>query len=304
MRDSNNKIPQLEDLVDYLGFEITCALVLGRRMDFLKPKNQSEIAKKLAHAIREHFMATRDTYYGLPFWKFFSTSTYKRLIYNEEIIYELTLELINSASESSKNSIVFQSVLKADIDHKEKIATIIDFIIAGIHTLKNSLVFLLHLVGEDPQTQNKILEDSAFSKACLTESFRLLPTANSLGRILDEDMELSGYRLKAGTVVICQTGIACHNEQNFKDADKFVPERWIDEDKIQNSLHSSLVLAPFGAGRRICPGKRFIEQILPTILEHTVKHFTIKSTKPLELQFEFLLAAKGPVEMIFEDRIY
>ncbi|RZC32412.1 cytochrome P450 CYP314A1 [Asbolus verrucosus] len=305
LRDVDDKISNLEYMADRLGLEITCALVLGRRMGFLLPGGETEIAKNFAEAVRQHFLATRDTYFGLPFWKLFATPAYKRLIKNEETIYELALELIQSANESTKESAVFQSVLKADIDEKEKIAAIIDFISAGIHTMKNSFLFLLHLVGQDRQIQRNIIDDSkkVYVKACLTESFRLYPTANALGRILDEEMELSGYRLQPGTVVVCHSGIACKDERNFKEPHKFRPERWLDDEKVQTTSNSTFLFAPFGAGRRICPGKRFIEQILPTILDHTVNHFEIVIENPLQLQFEFLLAPKGSISMIFKDRI-
>lgn len=272
-------------------------------MGFLLPGGESEVGEKLAEAVRQHFLGTRDTYFGFPFWKLFPTPAYKRLIKSEEAIYELALEIIKSAKESTKESTVFQSVIQADIDEREKIAAIIDFMSAGIHTLKNSLLFLLHLIGQDPQIQKNIQQDPAYSKACVTESFRLLPTANALGRILEEEMELGGYRLNPGTVVVCHFGIACRDENNFRDPDKFKPERWLDDDKVQTVTNSLFLLAPFGAGRRICPGKRFIEQVLPILLESTVNTFEIKAKEKLELQFEFLLAPKGEMPMVFNDRV-
>ncbi|XP_044261783.1 ecdysone 20-monooxygenase [Tribolium madens] len=304
-RDKTGKVSNLNYIADRLGLELTCALVLGRRMGFLLPGAETEVGEKLAEAVRQHFLGTRDTYFGFPFWKLLPTPAYNKLIKSEEAIYKLALELINSANESTKESVVFQSVIQADIDEREKIAAIIDFMSAGIHTLKNSLLFLLHLVGQDPQIQKKIIEDStkSYSKACVTETFRLLPTANALGRILEEEMELGGYRLNAGTVVVCHFGIACRDERNFTDAQKFKPERWLDEDKVQTATNSQFLLTPFGAGRRICPGKRFIEQILPMLLESTVNMFEIQTEEELELQFEFLLAPKGEMPMIFKDRV-
>lgn len=37
-----------------------------------------------------------------------------------------------------------------------------------------------------------------YTKACIQESYRIRPTAFCLARILEENMELSGYQLKAG----------------------------------------------------------------------------------------------------------
>lgn len=42
------------------------------------------------------------------------------------------------------------------------------------------------------------LTNATYTKACIQESYRLRPTAFCLARILEEDMELSGYSLNAG----------------------------------------------------------------------------------------------------------
>jgi len=52
------------------------------------------------------------------------------------------------------------------------------------------------------------------------------------------------------------------SDDNFKDASKCLPERWLKP----MVPHSPLLVAPFGAGRRICPGKRFVELALQLIL--------------------------------------
>lgn len=178
------------------------------------------------------------------------------------------------------------------------------FQFSGIHTMKNSLVFLLYLIAKHPETQEKILEDptKTYAKACVTEMFRVLPTANCLARITEEDLELSGYRVNAGNVLLCHTGIACKDERNFRRATEFYPDRWLNEEKSQTSSNATFLVTPFGVGKRICPGKRFIEQVLPQILEHTIRRFELKTVKPMELQFEFLVSPKGPTSMIFKDR--
>ncbi|XP_057668183.1 ecdysone 20-monooxygenase [Diorhabda carinulata] len=304
-RQNDSLIADLDEIVNKMGLETSCALVLGRRLGFMLPGEESEIAKMLAEAIHQNFIAIRDTYFGLPIWKFFKTSAYKRLAESEETIYNIASELIRNVEDSTKESAIFQSVLNANIDEREKTAAIVDFIAAGIHTLKNSLVFLLYLVAKHPGTQEKILEDSsgAYLKACVMESFRVLPTANCLARITEEDLELSGYKVKAGSVVICQTGVACRNEKYFPNASEFRPERWLKDQKNYTLNNSPFLVSPFGIGRRICPGKRFIEHVLPIIVENIVKNFEIEIVRPMELQFEFLLSPKGPTAMIFKDRV-
>lgn len=139
---------------------------------------------------------------------------------------------------------------------------------------------------------NNDLVNAAFTRACIKESYRISPTTPCLARILEEDFVLSGYHLKAGvsiiaqtefhfigfmldlffqTVVLCHTRVSCQDEQNFQQANTFLPERWLEQvDENQNVYKldepgSSLVL-PFGTGRRMCPGNKIIEIELTLIM--------------------------------------
>lgn len=64
------------------------------------------------------------------------------------------------------------------------------------------------------------------------------------------------------SVVLCHTWLACLKESNFEKATEFIPERWLDD---ANHKFSCLVI-PFGYGRRMCPGKRFVELELQVVL--------------------------------------
>ncbi|KAI4458913.1 cytochrome p450 [Holotrichia oblita] len=286
-RQNDNKIGQLELLTRRLGLEVMCTLVLGRRMGFLLPEGETDIARRLRIAVHHHFLSCRDTYYGLPLWKLFHTPSYSHLIDSEEDIYNLALELVANADEATKET------------------AIVDFIASGIHTLGNTLVFLLSLISKRKDVQEEIAnnENSEYVKACIKETFRLLPTAFCLARVLEKDLELSGHLVKAGNVVVCQTGLACRDPENFSRPDEFLPERWLGEEKSKTLSSSTFLLLPFGCGKRQCPGRRFIEQSLPVILKELVQNFIISyDKKDVDISFEFIMAPVSPVQMSFEDR--
>ncbi|XP_051166696.1 ecdysone 20-monooxygenase isoform X1 [Leptopilina boulardi] len=323
-RRSGSKIHGFEDIAYRMGLESTCTLILGRHLGFLKP-GPCSLTSRLAEAVRSHFIASRDANYGLPLWKLLPTTAYKQLIQSEEAIYNIISELVEETSREQGQDAhdecieaVYKSIMREkNLDIRDKKAAIIDFIAAGIHTLGNTLVFLFHMIGSNPEVQKKLFEEVAdlappgcdlsvddlrtakYLRACITEAFRLLPTAPCLARILDEPAELGGYSLQAGTVVVLHTWIAGLNDSNFKEANKCIPERWINPP----TPHSPLLVTPFGAGRRICPGKRFVEQALQLILAKIVRDFKIVAEDELGLQFEFILAPKGPVSLHFRDRI-
>lgn len=58
-RLGDGTILDLEDVAGRLGLETSCALVLGRRLGFLLPGGESELARKLADAIHKNFIAIR-----------------------------------------------------------------------------------------------------------------------------------------------------------------------------------------------------------------------------------------------------
>ncbi|XP_012230976.1 ecdysone 20-monooxygenase isoform X2 [Linepithema humile] len=324
-RAGSTTVRGFEELAYRMGLESTCTLILGRHLGFLKPDSSSTLTTRLAEAIRIHFTALRDAFYGLPLWKLLPTSTYKQLIESEDTIYNVISELIEAtmlekqddARDESVEAVFLSILRQKDLDMRDKKAAIVDFIAAGIHTLGNTLVFLFDLIGRNPEVQEALykeaqslappgcdltvddLRKAKYLRACITESFRIVPTTPCIARILDEPIELEGYRLDAGTVVLLHTWIAGLSEDNFKDASKCLPERWLKP----MVPHSPLLVAPFGAGRRICPGKRFVELALQLILAKIVREFEIVVDEELGLQFEFILAPQSPVSLGFRDRM-
>ncbi|EZA58896.1 Ecdysone 20-monooxygenase [Ooceraea biroi] len=324
-RATNSTVRGFEDLAYRMGLESTCTLILGRHLGFLKPDSSNILTKRLAEAVRIHFMASRDAFYGLPLWKLLPTSAYKQLIESEDTIYNIISELVETTirekeDEAKDESVeaVFLSILgQKNLDIRDKKAAIVDFIAAGIHTLGNTLVFLFDLIGRNPQVQATLYEEvlslappgcdlteadlrtADYLRACISESFRILPTTPCIARILDEPIELEKYHLNAGTVVLLHTWIAGLDDKNFKDASKYLPERWMTTMKP----HSPLLVAPFGAGKRICPGKRFVELALRLIVAKIVREFEIVVQEELNLEFEFILAPRSPVSLGFQDRL-
>lgn len=98
--------------------------------------------------------------------------------------------------------------------------------------------------------------------------------------------------------------ISCLKESNFAEAKSFKPERWLNAKNEFDYTHcnSSSIVLPFGTGKRACPGKKFAELELVTILITLVRSFKIKYNSPFEKVFKFIMTPKFPVDMIFEDR--
>jgi ecdysone 20-monooxygenase len=98
--------------------------------------------------------------------------------------------------------------------------------------------------------------------------------------------------------------IASRNNDFFENATEYKPERWLNstgEFSVSECPGSSIVL-PFGCGKRICPGKKYVELELMILVVKLVKNFKFTFKSEFEQQFEFVLAPKGPVNVQFCDR--
>ena len=94
----------------------------------------------------------------------------------------------------------------------------------------------------------------AYTRAVLAESMRLFPPAWSLGRELIADLEVGGWRIPTGSIVIMSPWVVHRDERFFPDADRFQPDRWLSEE--DESRHR-FAYFPFGAGTRKCIGEGF-----------------------------------------------
>lgn len=121
---------------------------------------------------------------------------------------------IDCIDDNSVKSVFYSILSEKDLDIRDKKSAIIDFIAAGIETLANTLIFILHYVtssnagaldkikeefeNSSNEIESSTLAQAVFTKACLQETYRICPTAFCLARILQEDTNLSGYKIKSG----------------------------------------------------------------------------------------------------------
>lgn len=181
-----------------------------------------------------------------------------------------------------ESSSIHEQILSSPLDIRDKKSGLIDLLTAGIETLGTTLSILLYHLSKNPESQTKILEElrsgigaenlmeATYTKACIQEAYRINPAAFVIARLQEEDIELSGYQVKGGTLVLCHTMIASQEDKNFTEAKQFIPERWIPSSSFCNQSpkpnHSPALVCPFGSGRRQCPGKRFSQQELLMVI--------------------------------------
>ncbi|TDL23203.1 cytochrome P450 [Rickenella mellea] len=73
---------------------------------------------------------------------------------------------------------------------------------------------------------------------------------------VNEDL-YKGYRIPAGSIVIGNAWSMLQNEQIYRNASEFNPDRFMKNEQLNPDIPHPL--AAFGFGRRICPGRHFAE---------------------------------------------
>ncbi|KAF4896682.1 Cytochrome P450 monooxygenase yanC [Colletotrichum viniferum] len=94
--------------------------------------------------------------------------------------------------------------------------------------------------------------DLKYISAVVKEGFRWRPNLAEIGapHMLTRDDEYEGYKFPAGTVFTWNAWAIALNEKEYKDPERFYPERSLDND-VENVLKGHW---SFGPGRRVCAG--------------------------------------------------
>jgi len=117
---------------------------------------------------------------------------------------------------------------------------------------------LVHL-HRHPEDRRRLVEDPDLIVRATEEFLRVYPPARTHGRTVVEDTELGGCLLRKNDRLILSEVSACHDEQQFPDADQFLVDRFPNR-------HMA-----FGLGLHRCPGSHIarlmFKEIMTQVLE-------------------------------------
>lgn len=110
-------------------------------------------------------------------------------------------------------------------------------------------------VGTARLVSDADLPNLPYLHAIVKETLRMHPPGPLLSwaRLAIHDTQVGQHLVPAGTTAMVNMWSITHDEEVWPEANEFKPERFLYEDV--NIMGSNLRLAPFGSGRRVCPGK-------------------------------------------------
>ncbi|KAG0710615.1 Cytochrome P450 10 [Chionoecetes opilio] len=174
----------------------------------------------------------------------------------------------------------------------------------------HTMAFCLYLLARNPEAQKKLQKEvdevTAGHQGPLTSkhlarlSYTKAVIKESL-RILTQDVVMQGYRIPAGHFVFALNMLMGWDASVFHRVDEFLPERWL-RDRPMGDIHPYASI-PFGAGPRMCVGRRVAEQEMFTLLTRVAQRFTVEyHHEDIELRVGLVSYPSRPLKFSFVSR--
>ncbi|PSN47290.1 hypothetical protein C0J52_15700 [Blattella germanica] len=183
---------------------------------------------------------------------------------------------------------LIQSSLRDEVELLDEVMTIFN---AGIDTTGVSMGFLLSLLGEHQNVQEKVYQEQKeifaddiarpvtkedLKKMVIQESLRLYPTVPFLGVVVKEKIALGeGLVIPEDTFVALSVFGMHRDPKFFPEPETFMPERFLPEN--HSSRHTDAYM-PFGRGRTTCIGSNYATMALKTATSTLVRRLRVAQT--------------------------
>jgi cytochrome P450 family 20 subfamily A len=176
----------------------------------------------------------------------------------------------NPSHDPSKSNFL-DVVSKLDISEAERTSDMVAVFVSTFHTTALLLTWALYYLASHPEVQQKAANEVAaldelpsgpeaisklvYLRQVLDETLRCSSLAPYAARYSDDDYQLGGYTIPAGTPVIQALGVSFQDPSRWPEPQQFDPERFSPENR---KTIPAFGFEPFGfAGKRKCPGYRF-----------------------------------------------
>ncbi|MBE9100368.1 cytochrome P450 [Vacuolonema iberomarrocanum] len=152
----------------------------------------------------------------------------------------------------------------SDVELRDELITLL---FAGHETTASALAWAVYWIASLPEVRSRLLaelesvEDATdpmaiarlpYLNAVCQETLRLYPIAiNAFPRVVQQSMEIAGYWIEAGTVIMPSIYLAHHRPSVYPEPKQFRPERFLERQ------YSPYEYLPFGGGDRRCIGSAF-----------------------------------------------
>ncbi|CAG5048004.1 unnamed protein product [Parnassius apollo] len=282
---------EIESDLYKLSTDVIIKVLLGTNSSIFESKHYEELVAIFSNAVKKIFQTTTKLH-GLPLnlcqrlnlkvWTDFKESVDISIFLAQKIVNEILV-----GRHETNGLIKKLSDENMDDETIRKIAA--DFIIAAGDTTAYTTLWTLLMLFENSEVLNELRrKDDLYVKCVIKESMRLYPVAPFLTRILPKDCFLGPYKFKQGkdnikekslnTPIVASIYTSGRDEQNFSNANMFLPYRWDRNDPRKENLtnHVPSASLPFALGARSCIGKKIAITQLTEVIQQVSNNFEFK----------------------------
>ncbi|XP_036333127.1 probable cytochrome P450 4e1 isoform X1 [Rhagoletis pomonella] len=212
------------------------------------------------------------------------------------ILKEIGENKFKSDADGKRPKMAFlDNLLTAEVEGKpltfqdifEEVST---FVFEGHDTTASAIGFTIYSLSRHTQIQERAFQEQyaifgndlqrnptyqelgemKYLELILKETLRLYPSVPFIVRTLQEQTEIGGFQIPAGTSIGCIIIALGTNPHSFPEPFKFKPERF--ENRITSNPYDYV---PFSAGPRNCIGQKFAMMELKVTVSKIIRHFNI-----------------------------
>lgn len=265
------------DRMNAITLDVILQVVFGvtdeKRLDVLRPKVNKMVDIDTWMLLAWAFPQLRN----IPPWRgYFKNQTeVDRLLY-AEIAERRTSDL------EGRTDVLSRLLHVGEVDGEEALTDaemrdqLVTLLLAGHETTASALTWTLHELGMNRELLEKAMHaadtgDDAYLEACMKESMRVHPIIDFVARALQSDQVVAGRRLPRGVTVAPSIVLAHSREENWTDAHRFDPDRFLDTKIAPNTW------IPFGGGVRRCIGAAFSMMEGVIVLREVLQRYEVSA---------------------------
>ena len=157
---------------------------------------------------------------------------------------------------------------------------LLTMIMAGYETTTSALAWTFERLLRSPDVMSRLQEDldrgsDEYLDAVVKEVLRIRPVVPVLARKVTEGIELNGYRIPSGSVLMVSIFMLHRDPDLHPDPEEFKPERFL------SGANGEPWLA-FGGGTRRCLGASFAQLEMKVVIKAILAAATLRAPDPAD----------------------
>ncbi|WP_454624902.1 cytochrome P450 [Bradyrhizobium cenepequi] len=299
--DAGTDTDVLQDLTRFT-VDITTSLVFGRDVNTLET-DENAIQRYLGVIFP---MINYRISAALPYWRYFKLPQDYRLDRSLHAVRGFVEEMIGHArermrrepAETPRNLLEAMLALRDEPDSGfsdgDVYANVLTLLLAGEDTTAYSLAWAMHSLAGNPELQSQLHRSArevlgearvpasfadmaklALFEGVAFEAMRMRTVVPLIFLEANENAELAGIEIPKGTPVFLLTRPSTLDDNNYRNASEFKPERWSGPRESNRDGHNTKAFLHFGAGPRFCPGRYLASVEMKMVLATLARGFSV-----------------------------